>query len=154
MMNDLVNSEESTLVGTLLVEDSFTERWFDFGKNPAVTERVGKLIADRVRFYTPDVVTNWFSPDETVLAHIVARELDAVRVGIDLDLGLFSVLSEPPAASRVILVSTFWSRLRPLASLRTLLEERGHTVVAAASLVPSTDGFDDAGDLPLIRLVD
>ena len=154
MMNEVVDSEASALISTLLVEEDSVERWFDFGKNPSATEQVGKLIADRAHAYAPDAVASWSSPDETVLAHIVARELGAVRVGIELDLGLLSVLSELPAASRVMLISTFWNRVRPVASLRTLLEGQGHTVVAAASLVISSAGFDDAGDLPLIRLSD
>ncbi|MHB1171211.1 MAG: hypothetical protein ACYCZY_01705, partial [Lacisediminihabitans sp.] len=62
-MNELVNSELSTMVDALLVEEKPGERWFDFGRNPAATERLGTAIADRVRSYAPTVVASWFSPE-------------------------------------------------------------------------------------------
>ena len=153
-MNEFVNSEISALVGTLLVEESSGERWFDFGRGPAVTERLGASIANRTRAYNPDVVASWFGPDEAVLAHIVARELDAVRTAIELDLGLLSLESELPPASKILLVSTSWNSRRPLAPLRTLLEGQGHTIVAAASLVRSSAEDSQVDDLPLITLTD
>ena len=154
MLNEVVNSGVSALIGALLVEEISGERWFDFGRNPAATERLGKSIADRARPYSPDVVASWSSPEEAVLAHIVAHELNVVRTSIELDLGLLSLESELPKDSRIILVSTFWSSQRPLPSLRNLLEGQGHTVVAAASLVPPTAGASDFNDLPIIRLID
>lgn len=152
-MNEVVNPEVSALIGAVLVKEISGERWFDFGRNPTATEGLGKSIADRARPYNPDVVASWSSPEEAVLAHIVANELNVVRASIKLDLGLLSLESELPKGSRIILVSTFWSSQRPLISLQNLLEGQGHTIVAAASLVPPTASASDVSGLPIIRLI-
>lgn len=136
-MNDFSSSEFSAEFETLLMERGSGESWFDFGRSPEATERVGKSMAESTRSYLPDVIASWSGAAEAVLAHIVARELRAVRTAIEVDLGLLSMETEIPASSRILLVSTFWTRQRSLASLRTLLEGQGHTVVAARSLLPS-----------------
>lgn len=154
MSNDAKSPEIALLVGSLMSDEVPGEVWFDLGRNPAETEQIGRALAAKAAKFQVTSVVSWLSPDETVLAHIVARELETMRAGVELDFGLFTIESEPPAGSAVLLVSTFWGGQHPLRSLRTLFEERGHAVVAAASLVGPAYSVIGAEDLPLVTLMD
>ncbi|MGV8876683.1 MAG: hypothetical protein ACOH1K_04135 [Rhodoglobus sp.] len=153
MSNGSDNPKIAELVSSLMRDELPGESWFDFGRDPAAAEQIGRALAAQVSEFQATAVVSWLDSEETVLAHIVARELGAVRTGVQLDLGLLTIESELPAGSRVVLVSTFWDGQRPLHSLRTLFEGRGHTVVAAASLVPSAAAVAAPADLSLITLV-
>jgi hypothetical protein len=152
--NGTNNPEIAELVGSLMRDEVPGECWFDFGRDPAGTEQIGRALAAQVSEFQATAIASWLAPEETVLAHIVARELGAMRTEVQLDLGLLTIESELPSGSVVLLVSTFWDGQRPLHSLRTLFEGRGHTVVAAASLVRPSHAATGAEDLPLITLVD
>ena len=154
MRNGANSLEIAALVDSLMRNEVTGEAWFDFGRNPDGTEQIGRALAAKTTVFQATAVVSWLAPEETVLAHIVARELDTMRTGVELDLGLFTIESEPPAGSVVLLVSTFWGGQRPLRSLRTLFEARGHTVVAAASLVRPAHAAIGAEDFPLVTLID
>jgi hypothetical protein len=151
-MTDSAENTFSRSLAALVVEDALSNRWFDFGVNPPATEVVGAALADATRHFAPTVVVSWSSPDEFVLAHIVARELGATRAGVELDLGLLTVEPVIPSSSRVLLLATFWGAGRPLESLHTLVLERGHTVVAAASLIKPESSVPDIPGLEFIVL--
>jgi hypothetical protein len=125
--------------------------WIDVSVDPASAESVGAAIARRVAEYEPQLVVTWMLPDESVLAHIVARDLGVTIARADLDLGLITIEEELPAASRVLLVTTIDDPYRRLNSLYTLLEGQGHTVVAAASVISAGTPLVES-DIPQFEL--
>ena len=125
--------------------------WIDVSVDPASAESVGAAIARRVAEYEPQLVVTWMLPDESVLAHIVARDLGIRTARADLDLGLITIEEELPAASRVLLVTTIDDPYRRLNSLYTLLEGQGHTVVAAASVISAGTPLVES-DIPQFEL--
>jgi hypothetical protein len=108
--------------------------WFDFSRNPRELETVGAAIAGTGSELGTEAVVSWLDPDETVLAHVVASHLGVPRASVDVDLGLLTLGPELEFNRSVLLVASAFTRFRTAESLRSLLEDHGHTVVGAVSL--------------------
>ncbi len=139
------------LSGTIaaMTRGSDSQRWFDYASDPAAVEVLGRAIADAGRGHKPSAVVTWLSPDDTVLGHIVARELGVCRGAVDIDLGLLTLEPALPNESRVLLVASSFDDRHSIGSMRTLLEGQGHTLVASVSIAAAEDespltivGFD------------
>jgi len=127
------------------------DTWIDVCVDPTAAESVGAAIAARAAEYQPQLVVTWGLPDESVLAHIVARDLGITSARADLDLGLITIEEELPSATRVLLVTTIDDPYRRLNSLHTLLDGQGHTVVAAASVISAGTQLVES-DVPQFEL--
>lgn len=136
-----------TQLDSLRVDEAGESR-FDFVINPAAATAVGTVLAERAREHNPNLVLSWTGEDDIVLAHIVASVLGVPRAVAELDLGLITVSRSLPAGSRVVLVAPQFSEERPIASIATMLETRGHKLVLAAALA---DGHR-SDDVPFIAL--
>ena len=104
-------------------------------EHPAVTEALGYAMAQRVKDIGVDTVVFWSDPHTAVLAHVVARELDANLIYAYADHGILSLSSQPPAGAHAMLVDFEWDPNPGLLPLVTMLRSSS-TVTAIASVLP------------------
>ena len=133
-MTNIQRDSVADTVKALTVTESTGITWLDVSTDPRIVEQLGVSIAERALALGATAVVSWFDPDETVLAHIVARQLDVPRAAVELDLGLLTLSPHLSRSRRVLLLATSLNVARPVRSLRTLLEGEGHTVVGAIRL--------------------
>lgn len=121
------------------------------GAAPHAVETIGRALAEELRPYRPDVVAVWDGSDDAVLAHVVARSLDAAVLRASEEEGVVFFTSEVHHSGRVALLATVWESPRRLATLRALAGNRRLEVVAVASVLapPSTMA---PTDLPALHL--
>ena len=103
---------------------------------PIEVENAGQAIADRFRTNPPDFVVQWADSSTASLGHVIARELGAVIVHAEDDLGKLIVSTAPPAGSTALIVSIDWTEARGPAALLTMLREHDVHVTAIASVHP------------------
>ncbi len=113
-------------------------RWIDVYTAPGAIELLGTTIAESAQALEVNAVVSWLDSDECVLAHVVAARLGVPRAATELDLGQLTLFPSLPGGSSVLIVGTSFTASRPIASVRALLENAGHTVAAAASLDPES----------------
>lgn len=120
-------------------------RRLELALNPAAVTSLAEGLADQALPYEPSLVLSWAGED-IVLAHAVASILRVPRVVVSLDLGLMTVFPNLPPESRVLIVATMFTNANPVASIATMLRERGHTLVLAAAIA----GESGTADVPFI----
>lgn len=121
-------------VSALTVKEADGSTWIDMSTRPDAVEEIGQAVARAVADRNAGAVIGWLSADETVLAHIVARELGVPRAVIDEDLGLLTVSPELSSGSSVLVVATSFDQYPSLQAVRTLLENSDHHVVGVVRL--------------------
>ncbi|RNE56512.1 hypothetical protein [Cryobacterium tepidiphilum] len=121
-------------VSELTVTEADGSTWIDMSTRPDAIENIGQAVAHEVKNLGAGAVIGWLSADETVLAHIVARELGVPRAVIDVDLGLLTISPELQPNCDVLVVATSLDQYPSLQAIRTVLESNGHHVVAVVSL--------------------
>jgi hypothetical protein len=143
--------ELSRSIAKVTQQSEGTQRWIDFSVDPRAAEYIGAETAKRVAEYQPDTVVTWMLPDEAILAHIVSRELGITSARAELDLGLITIDQELTPPRRIVLLTTIDDRYRQLNSLNTLLQGKGHVVVAALSVLSTGEPLIES-DVPQIEL--
>ncbi|WP_223690521.1 hypothetical protein [Leifsonia poae] len=125
----------ASLVASVTVREADGSSWYDLSSHPVSVDAIGGAIADRVRDAGITAVISWWTPDEAVLAHVVASALGVPRSSAELELGLITLSPELNANNgrRVLLVATDFDFNKPQEPLRVLLEGRGQALVATAS---------------------
>lgn len=137
-MTQATNKNMATLVQAVSTIEPDGTRWIDVYTAPGTIELLGAAIAEPAQALGVNAVVSWLDPDECVLAHAVAARLEVPRAAAELDLGQLTLYPTLPGGSSVLIVGTAFSASRPIASVRALLENAGHTVAAAASLDPES----------------
>jgi hypothetical protein len=87
-----------------LTEDDAGRRWVDLARDPKAVQRLGEVVADACSALEVEAVASWWDPDDTVLAHVVARALEVPRLWMDDPRGLLTLGDAPVAGTRVLLV--------------------------------------------------
>jgi adenine/guanine phosphoribosyltransferase-like PRPP-binding protein len=119
--------------------------------SPSVPEGLGRVLAERLRDFAPDIVAFWVSPDAAVLAHVTARELGVPVIAAREDQGRIILGRSPATGEKVVAVDVDWADSSGLLPLIRTFAGAGATVVAAASVLrPSA--ADEAAGVPLFVL--
>jgi hypothetical protein len=119
--------------------------------SPAGVETLGVALAAALREHRIEAVAIWSTPDEAVLAHIVARELGAGVCHVDEVLGLVTLRPGIGPEARTALIATAWPEPARLATLRGVVgNHRARPAVVAA--VVSTPVLRSVTDLPTAHL--
>ncbi|PWB97976.1 hypothetical protein [Homoserinimonas hongtaonis] len=124
-----------------LIESLTVDGRLDLALNPAAVTELGSLIAEQAREHSPSLVLSW-AGDDIVLAHAVASALGIPRAVVSLDLGLITVDPQVAPSTRGVLVGSHFTSDGPVASIATMLGERGHELVLAAALMGDAAGAD------------
>ncbi|MEV0195752.1 hypothetical protein [Nonomuraea sp. NPDC050691] len=103
--------------------------------NPAEAEVVGQALADVIRDRQVDTIASWESPENGVLAHVIARRLTATSVCATEVAGILEFTSGLRTGARVALVSDAFRTENELRGLLGLVNARGSEVVAVAALM-------------------
>jgi hypothetical protein len=106
--------------------------------SPAIPETLGAALAVRLHEHRPTAIALWNTPDAAVLGHVVARELGAVVLPAQEDLGRLTLghLLEPGA--RVAVVDVAWDDQPGLVPLVRTLTGHGYEVVAVGTVLSGT----------------
>ncbi|QEE62385.1 hypothetical protein FVA74_12975 [Salinibacterium sp. dk2585] len=134
-------------IAAIAVDGEETRR-LELALDPAAVQLLGAAIADRAREHSPSLVLSW-AGDDIVLAHAVASALGVPRAVVSLDLGLISVDPQLEAGTRGMLVASTFTSETPIASIATMLGERGHELVLAAAIEGRAA---DVGETPFVAL--
>lgn len=109
---------------------------FQYGRDPGSTDVLGRMLAELVGEEV-DVVLTW-EGDDAVLAHVLARELQAITV-VAFDEGGLAFLSNPlPSSARVAIVADAFRGEPVPRTLIGLVAGSGGTVVAACCLAATS----------------
>lgn len=110
--------------------------------DPERTERVGKAFAGQLADLDVSLIVCWDVPEDTVLAHVVAREL-GVGLGRAVEIeGILSLLQPLPESAQVALVAEAFRERTGLAGLAGVVRHGGGTVAAVAAAT----GLNDLAD--------
>ncbi|MQA02478.1 MAG: hypothetical protein GEV07_07065 [Streptosporangiales bacterium] len=101
--------------------------------DPARTERVGAVLAAAMAELDVTVVVCWDTSEDTVLGHVVARELGAELVLAEEIEGIVSLLQPLPADARVALVAEEFRAHTGLAGLSGVVKHAAGELVAVAA---------------------
>lgn len=105
---------------------------------PVVAETLGHALAARLRPLALTGIAYWSEPGTAVLAHVVARELDAALVPVVADEGRIYIGELARAGARLAVVDEDWSHHPGIAVLVRALSSHGAEVPAVATaLAPS-----------------
>ncbi|MFI6896919.1 hypothetical protein ACIBM4_22720 [Streptomyces sp. NPDC050256] len=118
----------------------------------SAVELVGTALCEALRPYCPTTLAFWNSSDDSVLGHVVARELGASVVRADELAGIAALSNEIAAGARVALLATAWTNEKYLKALTAIVRKRSAEVVAVASVFESA-GLRDLG-VPAVCLLD
>lgn len=122
------------IVDAITVHEADGSTWLDLSSSPGQIEILGEAAAGLAAGLGVTAVVSWWDPDQTVLAHIVARLLAVPRAAIDIDLGLLSFSPALPVGRDVLLVVTEFDQRRSIETMQGYLEGQGHRVVGAVNL--------------------
>ncbi|OLT08863.1 hypothetical protein BJF90_12110 [Pseudonocardia sp. CNS-004] len=160
----MATTTHSTVIAALravgVAEDAYGPT-LNTARSPRDVDVLGARLAEEIRAVAaPTALVVWDTSDEAVLAHVVARSLDVgVLRAFEVE-GILGLDPDIADGTPVALLATQWGERR-LATLRTLVENRGGRTVAVAaalgspalSAVPdvpavSLAGADEATDVP------
>jgi adenine/guanine phosphoribosyltransferase-like PRPP-binding protein len=141
MESEMATAEYSDALARVIESDG-DRRWFDFGLDPEVAERIAQLAADRLRAAEPTVVLGFENEEDAVFAHLVARALGATRVTLRSQEGLLWLSHAVQTGSRVAVVSCASASSMSAEVVAGVLETHDSTIVGTFYLHPS-----DATDL-------
>ncbi|HEV7956657.1 MAG: hypothetical protein JWL94_452 [Microbacteriaceae bacterium] len=109
------------------------------GDDPGAAERIGRQMALSIRPAEASIVLHWAGDADSVLAHVVARELNVARVCITIDEGLMYFSSPLPEACSAALVGFAFTADRPATAIGAYLESRGHRLARTADVAGLTE---------------
>lgn len=102
--------------------------------DPAVAERAGIGLADRLAEVGTPLVVCWYGPEDAVLAHVVGRQL-GTRVHYLTDVeGILEASGELAGPADAVFVTWRLNRASNLAGVRGLVAHHGCELVAAAAV--------------------
>lgn len=119
--------------------------------DPVVMEAIGAALAERLETGRGGVVAFWDTSRAAVLAHVVARHLEARVLAATEDLGRLYLSGAPGELERVVAIGVAWDGPARITSLLRLLAGRGYEVVAVGSVLAGDHHTIDAG-LPFCTL--
>lgn len=118
--------------------------------SPAVPEGLGRALAEQLREYRPAGVVFWTTPETSVLAHVVARELGVETLPADEDQGRLTLSRRPVEGSLLVAVDIEWNYPGLLPLIRTVAGAKARVVAAGTVLQGGPP--DDAAEIPLHAL--
>lgn len=117
----------------------------------ADAETIGTALAEALRAHRIEAVALWSTPDEAVLAHIVARELGATVHHADELEGLVTFQPEIVPDTRAALIATAWPEPQRLATLLAAVGNHWAQPAAVAAVV-ATPVLRSVKELPTVHL--
>lgn len=121
--------------------------------DPAVIERAGIAMADRLVEVGTPLVVCWYGPEDAVLAHVVGRQLGTrVHYLTDVD-GILKVVDELAGPADAIFVTWRLWRGSNLAGVRGLVAYHGCELVAVAAVEADENYPVDAVSGPSIAVL-
>lgn len=120
-----LSSLEADLFSAVSTTDTDGRIWVDLALDARATEALGALVVECSALAPINAVVTWFAPDDTVIGHVVSRELGVPRSSIEVDLGLMTLSPALPVGARVLLVVVDPSAHEPVAAVAGLLANHG-----------------------------
>jgi len=114
-------------------------------QNPKAADELACALAVEAARSTPNRVLIWAGVDDTLLAFVVARELECEVSVVWQSEGLLCCDPEIAVGDRVLIVSACFIETSRLEALRSLVALRGAAVAAVASLIETEVLRDGAG---------
>jgi hypothetical protein len=122
-------------------------------QSPPDVDVLGAALAEEIRAVAaPAALVVWDTSDEAVLAHVVARHLGVGVLRASEAEGLLALTPDLTAGTPLALLATQWGERR-LATLRTLVANRGGRVVAVAAALASP-ALTAVADVPTAALAE
>lgn len=120
--------------------------------DPPGAEALGRSLSVALRSSQPTLVVVWEDIENSVLAHIVARELGVTALRIIDASGVLDFDGSFGADDRVVIVSDAFRTDFPINAMRALTENHGGQVVAFGALISTPALVDAAGSIPVATL--
>ena len=120
--------------------------------DPPGAETLGRRLADALRAYQPTRVVVWEDIENSVLAHIVARQLGVTALRIIDASGVLDYDGAFGDDDRVVIVADAFRNDFPINAMRALTENHAGRVVAFGALINTPALVDAAGSIPVATL--
>jgi hypothetical protein len=120
--------------------------------DPPGAEALGRCLSDALHSCQPTRVVVWEDIENSVLAHIVARELGVTALRIIDASGVLDYDGSFGDDDRVVIVADAFRSDFPINAMRALIENHGGRVVAFGALLNTPALVDAAGSIPVTTL--
>lgn len=120
--------------------------------DPPGAETLGRCLADALRSSQPTRVVVWEDIENSVLAHIVARQLGVTALRIIDASGVLDYDGSFGADDRVVIIADAFRNDFPINAMRALTESQGGRVVAFGALINTPALVAAAGSIPVETL--
>lgn len=117
--------------------------------DPPGAETLGRCLSDALRSHRPTRVVVWEDIENSVLAHIVARQLGVTALRIIDASGVLDYDGFFGADDRVVIIADAFRNDFPINAMRALTENQGGQVVAFGALLNTPALVDAAGSVPV-----
>jgi hypothetical protein len=126
-MNDIEQTQSA--LAEIRIEVGAGSVSYETARSADAAERIGAVLAARARAAGATAIVGFVDPDDSVVAHVVARELGVPRATIEEDLGLLTLSPELPTGSRVVLIGLAERSTRDTAGALSMLEGHGFELI-------------------------
>lgn len=155
-MND-EDTRSALIAGNVPAEDLDGDRSNDVAAysslfDPPGAEALGRSLSEALRPWQPTKVLVWEDIENSVLAHIVARELGVTATRVLDASGVLDYDGSFGPADRVVIVADAFRTDFPINAMRALTENHGGRVVAFGALINTPALADAAGSIPVATL--
>ena len=120
--------------------------------DPAGAEALGRRLAEALKPHTPTLVIIWEDVENSVLAHIVARELGVKALRVVDASGVLDFDGAFGSADRAVIVADAFRTDFPINAMRALTEQHGGRVVALGALMSTPALTEAAADASVTAL--
>lgn len=120
--------------------------FLSYAASPRNLEDLGQSLAGDCRDFSTSAVVTLDNPVDSILGHVIARELGVSRTAVLVDLGRISTDALIPDGTTVILVAVLAENQAMLSAIGTYLEGLGHGVIKLTML---TDAVQEVTDGPM-----
>ena len=108
---------------------------FDALRDPGATEELARALAAELAPLAPTRLLLWADEDDSLLAFIVARELNSEVTTVRNAEGLLDISARITSSDRVAIVAESFRSSDRLQSMRSFVALQGATLVAVATLI-------------------
>ncbi|MGC5585865.1 hypothetical protein [Ornithinimicrobium sp. W1665] len=127
-------------------------RHFEAHLDPSGAELLGSSLAKAAQGTRPTAVMVWYDHEQSVLGHIVARELSARVIQAYEASGVLGVEGSLRATDRVLIVGDYFSSGPELQQMQALIRNHGAQSIGIATLIGGS-ALPETGDIPVMSLV-